>query len=218
MKKIIALVLTVVMCLVALTSCIELQALGIAGIIALWAKSEKTIVDREVFFEDELIVECRLTDMPIPNLDGSALTNNTLYLNMSDEEFITYSEAVLNYLLEKKDAYFKGYQCSQGFAGGIFYLPEYRYAPLTDKYKVRDANRFIFSLTELLNEGDEYNNHYWNEVVIDIVRSEGTLDDGEYSYNTAITIKLNPGSRVYYEDYVDYEDSYEDYGEDASKQ
>ena len=36
--------------------------------------------------------------------------------------------------------------------------------------------------------------------------------------NTAITIKLNPGSRVYYEDYVDYEDSYEDYGEDASKQ
>ena len=218
MKKIIALVLTVVMCLVALTSCIELQALGIAGIIALWAKSEKTIVDREVFFEYELIVECRLTDMPIPNLDGSALTNNTLYLNMSDEEFITYSEAVLNYLLKKEDAYFKGYQCSQGFAGGIFYLPEYRYAPLTEKYKVRDANRFIFSLTELLNEGDEYNNHYWNEVIIDIVRSEGTLDDGEYSYNTAITIKLNPGSRVYYEDYVDYEDSYEDYGEDASKQ
>ena len=214
MKKIIAFILIVVMCLTLLTSCMYLESAALGGLLWLWAKSEREIVARNVFFDDELIVECRLTDMPIPNLDGSALTNNTLYLNMSDEEFITYSEAVLNYLLEKEDAYFKGYQCSQGFAGGIFYLPEYRYAPLTDKYKVRDANRFIFSLTELLNEGDEYNNHYWNEVIIDIVRSEGTLDDGEYSYNTAITIKLNPGSRVYYEDYADYGD----YEEESSEE
>ena len=206
MKKIIALILIVAMCLAMLTSCIELEALGVAALVALWAKSEKTIVDRNVFFEEELIVECRLTDMPVPNLEGSALTNNTLYLNMTDEEFVTYSEAVLNYLLAKEDAYFKGYQVEQGFAGGIFYIPEYRYAPLTEKYKVGDANRFIFSLTELLNEGDEYNNHYWSCAIIDIVRSEGTLDDGEYSYNTAITIKLDPGSRVYYEDYLDYGD------------
>ena len=162
--------------------------------------------------------------MPVPNLEGSALTNNTLYLNMTDDEFITYSEAVLNYLLAKEDAYFKGYQVEQGFAGGIFYIPEYRYAPLTEKYKAGDANRFIFSLTELLNEGDEYNYHYWSCAIIDIVRSDGTLDDGEYSYNTAITIKLDPGSRVYYEDYrdpyEDYEDTEdsEDSEEDSSKQ
>ena len=221
MKRIIALILIVAMCLVTLTSCIELEALGILGLVALWAKSEKTIVARDVFFENELIVECRLTDMPVPNLEGSALTNNTLYLNMTDEEFITYSKAVLNYLLEKEDAYFKGYQVEQGFAGGIFYLPEYRYAPLTEEYEVGDANRFIFSLTELLNEGDEYNNHYWNHVIIDIVRSEGTLDDGEFSYNASLTIKINPGSRVYYEDYrdpyEDYEDT-EDSEEDFSKQ
>ena len=221
MKRIIALILTVVMCFVTLTSCIELEALGILGLVALWAKSEKTIVARDVFFENELIVECRLTDMPVPDLEGSALTNNTLYLNMTDDEFISYSEAVLNYLLAKEDAYFKGYQVEQGFAGGIFYIPEYRYAPLTEKYKVGDANRFIFSLTELLNEGDEYNYHYWNCAIIDIVRSEGTLDDDEYSYNTAITIKLDPGSRVYYEDYrdpyEDYEDT-EDSEEDSSKQ
>ena len=201
MKRIIALILIVTMCLVMLTSCIELQALGVAGLVALWAKSEKTIVARDVFFENELIVECRLTDMPVPDLEGSALTNNTLYLNMTDDEFITYSEAVLNYLLEKEDAYFKGYQYEQGFAGGIFYIPEYRYAPLTEDYEVGEANRFIFSLTELLNEGDEYNNHYWNDVIIDIVRSEGTLDDGEFSYNASLTIKLNAGSRVYNEDY-----------------
>lgn len=203
MKKIVALILVVATCLVMLTSCMYLESLGIAGLVALWAKSEKTIVARDVFFDDELIAECRLTDMPRPNLVGSALTNNTLYLNMTDEEFVSYSQAVLDYLLAKEDAYFKGYQCEQGFAGGIFYIPEYRYAPLTEKYEVSDANRFIFSLTELLNEDDEYNYHYWNDVVIDVVRSEGVLDGEEYSYNAAITIKLNAGSRVYYEDYKD---------------
>ena len=201
MKKIVALILMLAMCLTMLTSCMYLEALGIAGLVALWAKSEKTIVARDVFFEEELLVECRLTDMPQPKLEGSALTNNTLYLNMTNEEFVSYSQAVLDYLLAKEDAYFKGYQFEQGFAGGIFYIPEYRYAPLTEEYEIKDANRFAFSLTELLNEGDEYNYHYWNGVIIDVVRSEGTLDGEEYSYNTAITIKLNAGSRVYYEDY-----------------
>ena len=201
MKKILALILMAAMCFTMLTSCMYLEALGIGALVALWAKSEKTIVARDVFFDDELIAECRLTDMPRPNLEGSALTNNTLYLNMTDEEFVSYSQTVLDYLLAKEDAYFKGYQFEQGFAGGIFYIPEYRYAPLTEEYEIKDANRFAFSLTELLNEGDEYNYHYWNDVIIDVVRSEGTLDGEEYSYNTAITIKLNAGSRVYYEDY-----------------
>lgn len=204
MKKIIAFILIVVMCLTTLTSCIYLESAALGGLLWLWAKSEREIVARNVFFDDELIVECKLTDMPVPNLEGSALTNNTLYLNMTDEEFILYSEAVLDYLLAKEDAYFKGYQYEQGFAGGIFYLPEYRYAPLTEEYEVGEANRFIFSLTELLNEEDEYNNHYWNDVIIDIVRSKGTLDDGEYSYNASLTIKLNAGSRVYNEEYEPY--------------
>lgn len=201
MKKIVALILMVAMCFTMLTSCMYLEALGIGALVALWAKSEKTIVARDVFFDEELLIECRLEDMPRPNVEGSALTNNTLYLNMTDEEFVSYSQAVLDYLLAKEDAYFKGYQFEQGFAGGIFYIPEYRYAPLTEEYEIKNANRFAFSLTELLNEGDEYNYHYWNDVIIDVVRSEGTLDGEEYSYNTAITIKLNAGSRVYYEDY-----------------
>ena len=201
MKRIIAFILIVVVCFSMLTSCMYVEAAALAGLLLLWNKSETTILDRGVFFEDELIAECRLTDMPLPNLEGSALTNNTLYLNMTDCEFALYSEKVLKYLLEKEDAYFKGYQFEQGFAGGIFYIPEYRYAPLTDKYEVGDANRFAFSLTELLNEGDEYNYGYWNSVIIDIVRSEGTLDDGAYSYNASLTIKLRSGVRSYYEDY-----------------
>ena len=62
MKKIIALILIVAMCLAMFTSCIELEALGVAALVALWAKSEKTIVDRNVFFKEELIAECREED------------------------------------------------------------------------------------------------------------------------------------------------------------
>ena len=204
MKRSIALFLILAVSLVSLTSCDELAAMGLGAMLWLWVESERTIVARDVFFDDEIIVECRLTDMPMPKLEGSALTNNTLYLNMTDEEFTTYSQAMLDYLLAKEDAYFKGYQFEQGFAGGIFYIPEYRYAPLTEEYKIDDANRFIFSLTEFLNEGDEYNRSYWNGVIIDIVRSEGTLDNGKYAYNASITVKLNSGVRVYYEDGVPY--------------
>ena len=200
MKKIIALILMLVMCFTMLTSCMYIEAAGLAALILLWDKSEHKILERDVFFEDELIVECRLTDMPLPKLEGSALTNNTLYLNMTDEEFVSYSQAVLDYLLAKEDAYFKGYQFEQGFAGGIFYIPEYRYAPLTEEYEIKDANRFAFSLTELLNEGDEYNRSYWDSIIIDIVRSEGELDNGKFTYNAAITIKHNSGVRVYYEE------------------
>ena len=200
MKKIIALILILVMCFAMLTSCMYIEAAGLAALILLWNKSEHKILERDVFFEDELIVECRLTDMPLPKLEGSALTNNTLYLNMTDEEFVSYSQAVLDYLLAKEDAYFKGYQFEQGCAGGVFYIPEFRYAPLTEKYTVDDSNRFIFSLTETLNEGDEYNRSYWDDIIIDIVRSEGELDNGKFTYNAAITIKHNSGVRVYYED------------------
>ena len=200
MKRIIAFILIIVVCFSMLTSCMYVEAAALAGLLLLWNKSETTILDRGVFFEDELIAECRLTDMPLPNLEGSALTNNTLYLNMTDEEFTTYSQAMLDYLLAKEDAYFKGYQFEQGCAGGIFYIPEYRYAPLTEKYQVGDANRFAFSLTETLNEGDEYNYSYWNAVIIDIVRTEGELDEGKFTYNTAITIKYKASSCVYHED------------------
>lgn len=200
MKKIIAIILLLAICLVSLASCDECSAVGLGIMLWLWAESEQAIQERDVFFEDELLIECKLSDMPRPNLEGSALTNNTLYLNMTDDEFVLYSQAVLDYLLEKEDAYFKGYQYEQGFAGGIFYIPEYRYAPLTQEYEIGDANRFIFSLTELLNEGDEFNYSYWNDVIIDIVRSEGELDNGSYTYNASITIKSNSGGRVYHED------------------
>ena len=59
-----------------------------------------------------------------------------------------------------------------------------------------------FSTTEHLNEGDEYNRNYWNEVVIRIVRSSCELKNG-FEYNTVIDIK-NKDNNIRGSVYMDY--------------
>ena len=201
MKKIIALILMLVMCLVSLTSCEIL-----AGAFLVWAGTqEPNMSAQNEFFDSEYLSQCLLSDMPAPNVEGSFRTETKLYLNLTEEEFDAYSKQVFDYLLAKEDAYFKGYEVDSGLAGGIFFVPEDRYAPLTEDYDLEsDAHRFIFSTTEHLNEGDEYNIHYWNYVVIRIARVDGTLEKEDFSYNTVIQITNkdnNLRSSVYYENY-----------------
>ncbi len=209
MKKIIALILMLVMCLVSLTSCDIL-----AGAFLVWAGTqEPNMSAQNEFFDSEYLSQCLLSDMPAPNVEGSFRTETKLYLNLTEEEFDAYSKQVFDYLLAKEDAYFKGYEVDSGLAGGIFFAPEDRYAPLTEDYDLEsDAHRFIFSTTEHLNEGDEYNIHYWNPVVIRIVRSSGILEKENFNYNTTIQITNkdnNLRSSVYYEDYHEDYRSYE---------
>ena len=201
MKKTIALILMLAMCLVSLTSCDIL-----AGAFLIWAGTqEPNMSAQNEFFDSEYLSQCLLSDMPAPNVEGSFRTETKLYLNLTDEEFDAYSKQVFDYLLAKEDAYFKGYLADTGFAGGIFYLPEDRYAPLLEDYDLKkDAHRFIFSTTEHLNDGDEYNIHYWNYVVIRIARVDGKLEKEDFTYNTVIQItnkENNARSSVYYEDY-----------------
>ena len=202
MKRIIAIVLMLAFFLISLTSCDVL-----AAALLIWAgtQQESDIDAQNEFFVPEYLAECKLSDMPVPNIDGSYRTESKLYLNMTDEEFDVYAKQVFEYLWAKEDAYFKGYEVDSGLAGGIFFVGEDRYAPLLENYNLEsDSHRFIFSTTELLNEGDEYNIHYWNEVVIRIVRSSGTLEKENFTYNTTIQITNkdnNLRSSVYYEDY-----------------
>ena len=202
MKKIITFILIIVMISISLTSCDIL-----AGAFLIWAGTQQgsDIDAQNEFFASEYLAECKLSDMPVPNIDGSFRTGSKLYLNMTEEEFDAYSKAVFDYLGAKEDAYYKGYEVDSGLAGGIFFVGEDRYAPLLENYNLEsDAHRFIFSTAELLNEGDEYNNHYWNYVVIRIVRADGTLEKENFTYNTTIQITNkdnNLRSSVYYEDY-----------------
>ena len=204
MKRIIAFILMLVIPLISLASCDIL-----AGAFLIWAvvNQETSIIAENEFFDSEYLEACLLSDMPVPEVEGSFRTETGLYLNMTDEEFETYSKLVFDYLWTKEDAYFKGYLVDSGLAGGIFFAPEDRYAPLTEDYDLdRESHRFIFSTTGLLNEGDEYNINYWNEVVVRIIRSSGTLEKENFTYNTVIEIKDKDNvlrGNVYYGDYYE---------------
>ena len=202
MKRIVALVLVLAMCLVFFTSC---EALAVF-LLVLTGSQAMSAPEPNEFFAPEYLIECNLEDVPVPTCESSKIMGTNVYLNMSDEEFVSYSQAILEYLLAKEDAYFKGYQFERSFSMSNSSVSEYRYAPLTEEYKIVDENNFIFSLTELLNEKDETSDRYYNGVIIDIVRFEGTLEykdgpynDKKYSYNAIITIKHRPNDCVYCE-------------------
>ena len=145
------------------------------------------------FFNESLLTECKLTEMPKPDSADIRHDENTVYCNLTSEEYENYIEKVAKFIIAKDDIYFKGYHYETGNPGGILFLPEYRFAPLA-----ADGNYsswFAFSLTEKLNEGDEYNYSYWNGVTIKVERKNGEI--GSYKYNTVIVIDTDPDCIVY---------------------
>ena len=146
------------------------------------------------FFDEGLLAEVKLTDMPVPDDDDIRHDEDTVYCNMTEEKRIEFANKLASYLIAKDDIYYKGYHYETGCVGGIFFLPEYRFAPLT-----ADADYgglFAFSLTESLNNGDEYNYSYWNGVTVSVSMKEGKI--GSYSYNTVIKINKDPNRIAFY--------------------
>ena len=146
------------------------------------------------FFDEGLLAEVKLTDMPVPDDDDIRHDEDTVYCNMTEEKRIEFANKLASYLIAKDDIYYKGYHYETGCVGGIFFLPEYRFAPLT-----ADADYggwFAFSLTESLNNGDEYNYSYWNGVTVSVSMKEGRI--GSYSYNTVIKINKDPNGIAFY--------------------
>lgn len=139
------------------------------------------------FFSRDYLVQCNIEDFPLPVADAEEMrwSGEKVYLNLGDEEALEYSRTVMEYLLANENIYYKGYHYETGCPGGIFYLPEYRFAPLFEDSDP-STGWYAFSLTETLNEGDEFNRSYWNGVVVRIYQKDGTC--GSFSYNTVINI------------------------------
>ena len=124
--------------------------------------------EAEVGFIDETVLsDFRLSDFPIPEGDVRHVEGKA-YVNMTDGEYESYADEVMTYLLAKEDIYHKGYHYETGFAGGIFFIPEYRFSKLKEDTDP-SVGWFIFSLTEELNQGDEYNRSYWDGVFVKVL-------------------------------------------------
>ncbi len=149
------------------------------------------------FFDDAFLAECQLDDLPTPPTDDRRCYDHKLYFNLSEAEFESYADTIVTYLLENEDIYYQGYHYQTGCPGGIFFIVENRYKPLTADTDL-DGYRFAFSTTEKLNEGDAYNRYYWNGITLSVSQAEGDIDT--YHYNAVVTIDNDPGLILYYEE------------------
>ena len=145
-------------------------------------------VSVEGFYPDAYLAECRLYGMPIPAEDVR-YWDGRAYCRLDTDALAAYTDALMQYLCEKDDIYYKGYYSETGNTAGILYAPEYRFAPLTAESDP-SILWFAFSLTEELNDGDEFRLHYENGVSIRIRRDEGSFK--KFKYNTVIEIKRDP--------------------------
>ena len=146
------------------------------------------------FFDPLYLTECKLWEIPTPNSEDMRRSENIVYCNMTETERKKYIDSVVAYLIEKDDIYYKGYHYETGNPGGIFFLPEYRFAPLAPESNYSEW--FAFSLNENLNTGDEYNHWYSNGITIKISKEEGKI--GSYNYNTVIVINNDPNFISFY--------------------
>ena len=168
----ITLIIIMFLCISSFTSCIFEELF------------EPTVIDKHSFYNMDYLADCKLTDIPIPNVENSIQTDEGIYLNLSDEEFYEYSKAMFDYIMAKKDAYYKGYWNDIGFPGGSHFIAT-MYIPLTDNYCITsNEHDFVFSTTEQLDE----HGCYINPVRIIIKRKSGDFNKENFTYNTYIRI------------------------------
>lgn len=137
---------------------------------------------QDTFFSDESLSTYTLTGMPVPNLKNSRLKGDTLYCNLTMEEYEAYVSSVLTWLQSREDIYHLGSYCSSGLYGEM--LPYRIYSFLPEDYDCRGTSHdFAFSAT------DTPLDDFMDEPIrVSIYRKNGTLNRGRFTYNTVIDI------------------------------
>ncbi len=174
MRKILLLCIVLVICLTMFTSC-------------LFDKREK-----DTFFSDEVLASNKLEGMPQPVLENSYLVEGeTLYLNLTDEEYAAYVEELAKFLVAKEDIYTPGY--ARGFGvEAIFVIAFYVYSPIEDIVEFTDSS-YIFRFSKT-TEITETNTYYTDGSSIGITKLDKSerLKYTTFTYNTVIM--LNPST------------------------
>lgn len=172
MRKTLLLCIVLVICLAMFTSC-------------LFDKREK-----DTFFSDEVLASNKLEGMPQPVLENSYLVEgDTLYLNLTDEEYAAYVEKLANYLVQRDDIYTPAYAYDWG-CEVIFFLTFYEYAPLEYLTEYDDTEHiFIFSTDGEVAPEDRY----WEYELIGIERLSQAerLKYTMFTYNTVISLNFS---------------------------
>ena len=166
MKKLLALCLTVVLCLCCLTSCSSAH------------KENK-------WFSEEKLTKCLVGDLPTIEKDYVNHNDEDLYVSFTDSEFESYAKSVYDYLLSQEYQYLGTRGEQKGTLAGTF--TTYYFEPATEfsEFYVYGSYKFVYSDGTLDEDGDLI------FCIVSIYDYETkTLEYGtkNFAYNTIITL------------------------------
>lgn len=146
---------------------------------------------KDTLFSSELLAEWKIEELPLPTPDNVYLGGKTLYCDMTREEYESYVQSVVEYLLNDENLFHTGYNYGTSM-GSFFGFPPYwiiyEYAPLIEGYDVSaESHRFIYSLSEEMeiSNGMASLNGYRN---ISIEWCPTTPKNSEFSYTVRISL------------------------------
>lgn len=157
-----------------------------------WSHADDTL--KNEFFSEEYLTSLSVHDLPQPPLYDSRLDGESLYLNLTKEEFLTYSEKVGKYLAASPAIYHAGaFHSSRIF--GLLLIPMRfdMYVPLEYGYEINESsNRFAYARGEELSYTNAVQ-HYllYGAVTVSIVRKDGHHEDSDFDYNTVMTLSAS---------------------------
>lgn len=160
------------------------------------------------FFSEEQLNGMGVRTLPAPSLDSSVLRDGkTLYLNLTDEEYIAYYAKLIRYLRARTDIYNLSKVEHSTY---VMIIPTgYICSPIGDGFVPScESVDIMYSLTEDLGEDGELE----SPIRISLVRKSGTHTYSGFSYNCYMTIShSNVGSVVLDRCYYDH--TYEEVAE-----
>lgn len=143
--------------------------------------------EENVLFSDETLAAQNLVGLPMPTGKETRLENDTrLYLWLSDEEYLSYVEDVLNYLRAREDIYYLGYPYSSGH--NIFLFSYDILTPLKNDYTASlSSHCFVFSSDGELGNNETLSNE--SRITIRRTTKTETLPQTDFEFNTLISIE-----------------------------
>lgn len=150
------------------------------------------------YFSDNTLNEYGLkTDFPkLSNKPSSLINENNLFIDLTIDEYISYSREIFSYL-NNGNYYYVGSYVQKGLIAEM--LPNYVYTPLDEKYDFSSSKHsFIYSTLEMNID----NNNYYQSITpcfeVNIERVENTKFNwySKKTYNTIIKINKKVGVNI----------------------
>lgn len=171
---------------------IVLKVLPFILLISLTSCSKKI---NNKYFSDDTLIKYELTaDFPkLINKTSSLIDDNSLYINLTIDEYTSYSSDVYSYL-NSEDYYYVGSYVQKGLIAEM--LPNYVYTPLDETYAFSSMqHHFIYSTSEVNKDENNYSQSITPCYEISIERVEDTKFNwySKKTYNTIVKINKKLG-------------------------